>query len=401
MCRKTNAVSPATDDRRSRRTNSLRSSRRRPSSTSSRGRPLTAVKRPDPEDFPDNRRALQERLLLRCQRVEARGDDSLDGLGQRELLPGERLGEHADVFLGVERVAARVGDEPRRAAVLDGLLREERGLAAARSPRPRAARARRSRRSACRRPSPDGARGAPAGTCTRPGSGRRTTSRRGGRRSRAGRRRPSAGPRRRARAGTARPATRRTGARPRRPRGGGRPRPGRPAEPDQRPEVLQDPPGLYLVIDDRGHGGAELLGGGVGCVRLEDARLCLHHLAERPEADALPVGERASLAPVANRGRVLVERRPELEEQPALPDPSEPTSVTSCGDRSRSARETASRRSLSSSVRPTSSAPPLKAMSTPSRVRGATTSQTGTGSDLPFACTGSASRYSITAEVAR
>ena len=40
-------------------------------------------------------------------------------------------------------------------------------------------------------------------------------------------------------------------------------------------------------------------------------------------------------------------------------------------------------------------------MSTPRRVRGATTSQTRTGSDFPLACTGSASRYSITVDVAR
>jgi hypothetical protein len=47
---------------------------------------------------------------------------------------------------------------------------------------------------------------------------------------------------------------------------------GRPTEPDQRPEVLQDPPGLRLVVDDRGHGNAELLGGGVGRDRQEGAR---------------------------------------------------------------------------------------------------------------------------------
>ena len=81
--------------------------------------------------------------------------------------------------------------------------------------------------------------------------------------------------------------------------------------------------------------------------------------------------------------------------------PGAPTSVTSCGERSRSERETASRSRRSSSARPTSSAPPRKAMSTPRRVRSAATSQTGTGSDLPFACTASASRYSITVEVAR
>ena len=277
--------------------------------------------RPDPEDLPDNRRALQERLLLRRQRVEARGDDSLDGLGQRELRPGERLGEHADVFLGVERIAARVGEEPRRAAVLDGLLREEgdQQLLGLR------VRERRERDG-------DGAplAAAPARTALeelRPGCAH-DQDRDAGRpvdemvdeveqavvgpvqvledeheRVLLGQRleEPAPGPE-----GLAAVVARVLR---------------RPAEPDQRPEVLEDPPGLHLVVDDRGHGGAELLGGGVGSVRLEDARLCLHHLAERPEADALPVGERASLAPVANRGRVLVERRPQLEEQAALPDP--------------------------------------------------------------------------------
>ena len=54
-------------------------------------------------------------------------------------------------------------------------------------------------------------------------------------------------------------------------------------------------------------------------VRLEDAGVRLHHLAERPEADALAVGERAALPPVDELG-VPLDRLEELVDEPALAD---------------------------------------------------------------------------------
>ncbi len=54
-------------------------------------------------------------------------------------------------------------------------------------------------------------------------------------------------------------------------------------------------------------------------VRLEDACVRLHHLAERPEADALAVRERATLTPVDELG-VPLDRLEELVDEPALAD---------------------------------------------------------------------------------
>jgi hypothetical protein len=84
-----------------------------------------------------------------------------------------------------------------------------------------------------------------------------------------------------------------------------------------------------------------------------------------------------------------------------LPIPGTPTSVTSCGDRSARTRASASRSTPSSRSRPTSAALAWCGTSTPSRARAATASHTGTGSRLPFAATGTAGRYSITARVCR
>ena len=97
------------------------------------------------------------------------------------------------------------------------------------------------------------------------------------------------------------------------------------------------------------------------------------------------------------------ESRAEKSSQTSLlfPIPGTPTRVTSCEDRSRCERATPSRSALSSSLRPTSGAPPRKAMSTPSRAFGAMGSHAGTGSALPFATTGSASWCSMTFSVSR
>ena len=50
---------------------------------------------------------MEEGFPLRRERVEPGGDDPLHGVGERQLLRGAALEKHPDVFLGVERVAAR------------------------------------------------------------------------------------------------------------------------------------------------------------------------------------------------------------------------------------------------------------------------------------------------------
>ena len=66
-----------------------------------------------PEDLADHRRVLQERFFRRHQSVEPRGDDSLDRLGQRQVLAVTALCEHANVLLRVERVAAGAREQDR------------------------------------------------------------------------------------------------------------------------------------------------------------------------------------------------------------------------------------------------------------------------------------------------
>ena len=78
---------------------------------------------------------------------------------------------------------------------------------------------------------------------------------------------------------------------------------------------------LDLVVHDGRDRRPELGRGLVGRVRLEDAGLRLHHLAERPEAHAFPVRQRPALAPVGEDLGIVVERRVELEQEPALADP--------------------------------------------------------------------------------
>ena len=84
-----------------------------------------------------------------------------------------------------------------------------------------------------------------------------------------------------------------------------------------------------------------------------------------------------------------------------MPIPGTPTSVTSWVERSRRDRRSASTSRSSSSSRPTSVALPVPPRSTPSRARGSSASQTGTGCAFPLASTGGVSRYTISRSVAR
>ena len=101
--------------------------------------------RPDPEDLAHDGRALEECLLLRRQRVEAGGDDALDGL-RAAGSPARRTARRACGRTPRRRAGCRPRGRGAGAArpfwtVFSG---EEGERAAARSPRPRAARARRS-----------------------------------------------------------------------------------------------------------------------------------------------------------------------------------------------------------------------------------------------------------------
>ena len=84
-----------------------------------------------------------------------------------------------------------------------------------------------------------------------------------------------------------------------------------------------------------------------------------------------------------------------------FPIPGTPTSVTSCGVRSWRARSNASRSTVSSRSRPTSSVRASCATSTPKRERAACACQTAIGSVFPFASTATAGACSIAPRVAR
>ena len=69
--------------------------------------------RSGPEHLADHRSVLKERLALRRERVETRGDQAMDGVGKREVIGRTELEEEPHVLLGVERVAARALEECR------------------------------------------------------------------------------------------------------------------------------------------------------------------------------------------------------------------------------------------------------------------------------------------------
>src|SRR5437016_13562086 len=67
---------------------------------------LCRPERSEPKHFADHRSVLDQRLLVRRQRIEPRRDDALDGLRQRQLFCRSTFGEHAHELLGVERISA-------------------------------------------------------------------------------------------------------------------------------------------------------------------------------------------------------------------------------------------------------------------------------------------------------
>ena len=91
-------------------------------------------------------------------------------------------------------------------------------------------------------------------------------------------------------------------------------------EADERAELRQEP--LRVFVDELPDGALELRSGVLIAVRLEDAGLRLHHLGERPEADAFAVGQRTSLPPVRQLVAAL-DHLEELAEEAALADPGD------------------------------------------------------------------------------
>src|ERR1051325_75804 len=91
------------------------------------------------------------------------------------------------------------------------------------------------------------------------------------------------------------------------------------AEPDQRANVPRDPVPLRVIGHEIADEGGELLLGRGRLIRLEDARLRLHDLAERLVAQPFAVGQRASLPP-PDQVRVAVDELEELRDESALAD---------------------------------------------------------------------------------
>ena len=249
-------------------------------------------------------------------------------------------------------------------------------------------------RSACRRPSRAGARAAPAARCRRRAAARRVAqSTRWSTKSS----RPSSAQCRSSKTST---SGRSLGERLEEAAPGGEglvaavaAGSSSPVEPDERPQVASRPSRASVVGDESRDRLAELRLGRLGGVGLEDAGLRLDHLAERPEGDALAVGQRAALPPVDDQLRVA-RRPPATSSQTSrlLPMPGHADERDELRRRARAARARARRASsveLLARGRRAARAPRWRRRRR-ARARASTASQTGTGSALPFASTGSA-----------
>ena len=88
----------------------------------------------------------------------------------------------------------------------------------------------------------------------------------------------------------------------------------------ERLKLALDPTGLVGLGDEPADRLPELLDGVLGRVRLEDSRLRLDHLRERPEGHAVAVRERAAVPPEHEAELTGFDRLEELEHEPALAD---------------------------------------------------------------------------------
>ena len=131
-------------------------------------------------------------------------------------------------------------------------------------------------------------------------------------------------------------------------------------------------------------------------VALEDPSRLPHRLGERPEGDAVAVGQAATAeeAPVRHPARCT-----NSSMRRDFPTPASPTTVTSRQRRSATAPSSAPRRLSSSSSRPTIGASMRRGRSAPSRT--ATSRYAGTGSDFPLSSSGSTSSTSTKSRTRR
>jgi hypothetical protein len=95
------------------------------------------------------------------------------------------------------------------------------------------------------------------------------------------------------------------------------------AESGQNAQVRRDPVCVGRIFDHSPHRFPELALDRSSRIALENPGLRLHHLLERPEADAVAVGKRAALVP---RGWLagLRSRLPHLRDEPRLADARDP-----------------------------------------------------------------------------
>jgi hypothetical protein len=90
------------------------------------------------------------------------------------------------------------------------------------------------------------------------------------------------------------------------------------SEPHERPKMPLHPL-CFALRDEIADRSRQLCLGLDGSVRLEDSRLRLHDLAERPERHSLPVRQRTPLSPEDQLG-ILVDDPPQLVDHAALAD---------------------------------------------------------------------------------
>jgi hypothetical protein len=92
---------------------------------------------------------------------------------------------------------------------------------------------------------------------------------------------------------------------------------------DQGPQVRSHPGRLRLVGDQVDDGLVKFAGGDLDRVGLQDVCLTLDDLSQRPQGDALPIGQAPALAP-GDRVRCGRDLLGKLGDEPALANPRHP-----------------------------------------------------------------------------